>query len=629
MTLPLTLAEQPQPCSRSARLLADLSRGRSRIRPGWAVVHGFWPSLVLGAAWVLAAESGLAIATGQLQPGSSGDRGAELAQLSPDQRPVPDLNRDRFPQSGPDPLQPLPDDRPPIDNPPVTPPPAAIDPNARKFLVKQIVVTGSTWLSAAELATLTRPAEGREVTLAELQLIADSITQRYLDAGYLTSRAYVPEQTVGSDGIAKMTVLEGYLAEIRIEGTQRLSQNYLRSRIELGAGRPLNAVQLENQLRLLKANPLLETIEASLRAGDGPGESVLTVRVKEAKAFSGSVGTDNYSPPSIGSERGTLALQYRNLTGIGDELSFNYNHTWQDGADVLDFGYRVPVNAMDGTLQLRFSPNWNEIIQDQFRELGIKGESQLYELTYRQPLVRSPREEFALSLGFSHQRGQTFLFDDVGFPFGIGPDEDGRSITSVLRFGQDYLRRDLRGAWLLRSQFNLGTGLLDATSNGGDDPDGQFLSWNGTVQRIQRLNQTHLLILQADVQLAFDELLPSQQFVMGGGQSVRGFRQNVRSADNGFRLSIEDRITLLRDSAGAPTLTLAPFIDAGYVWNHPDNPNPIPDQRFLMGVGTGLLWEPFTNFLVRLDYGIPLVDLDDRGFNAQDSGFYFSVNYRF
>jgi len=41
------------------------------------------------------------------------------------------------------------------------------------------------------------------------------------------------------------------------------------------------------------------------------------------------------------------------------------------------------------------------------------------------------------------------------------------------------------------------------------------------------------------------------------------------------------------------------------------------------------LWEPCTDFLVRLDYGLPLVDLDDRGSNAQDSGVYFSVTYRF
>jgi hemolysin activation/secretion protein len=31
---------------------------------------------------------------------------------------------------------------------------------------------------------------------------------------------------------------------------------------------------------------------------------------------------------------------------------------------------------------------------------------------------------------------------------------------------------------------------------------------------------------------------------------------------------------------------------------------------------------------VRFDYGLTLVNLKDRGENAQDSGFYFSLNYQ-
>ena len=47
------------------------------------------------------------------------------------------------------------------------------------------------------------------------------------------------------------------------------------------------------------------------------------------------------------------------------------------------------------------------------------------------------------------------------------------------------------------------------------------------------------------------------------------------------------------------------------------------------GVGLGLTWLPVDDFVIRLDYAVPLVDLDDRATNVQDNGFYFSVNYRF
>ncbi len=117
--------------------------------------------------------------------------------------------------------------------------------------------------------------------------------------------------------------------------------------------------------------------------------------------------------------------------------------------------------------------------------------------------------------------------------------------------------------------------------------------------------------------------------MIGGGQSVRGYRQNVRSGDNGLRFSVEDQITLDRDEVNNPSLLLAPFFDMGVIWNHPDNPNELPSEQFLAGLGLGLIWLPelIPGLELRVDYGLPLVSIDDRGDNIQDSGFYFSVRY--
>lgn len=468
---------------------------------------------------------------------------------------------------------------------------------------------------------------GRYFSIAELQAIADQITQFYLDGDYITSRAILPEQSVENDTV-RIQVIEGRLSSIEVEGNNRLRENYIRDRIELGATTPLNTTALENQLRLLRSNPLFETVEASLRAGSELGESILVVRITEANPVTASISTDNYAPPSVGSERIGIGLGHRNVAGFGDEFSAEYNFTTSDGLDFGNISYRVPINAMNGAIQFRASPNRNSITQDPFDEFGIRGESSTYELTYRQPVVRTPREELAFSLGLAFQSSQTFI-EDEPTPFGIGPDDQGRSRTRTLSFGQDYVRRDTSGAWAFRSQFRLGTALFSATENSGDVPDGQFLSWLGQVQRVQRLSDNHLLIAQLYTQFAGDPLLPSQQFVIGGGQSVRGFRQNARSGDNGIRLSIEDRIAIVRNTSGLPIFQLAPFFDLGYVWNDSDNPNTETDQRFLAGLGLGLSWQPFENFSVRLDYGIPLIDLDDRGENIQDDGFYFSVGYGF
>lgn len=501
--------------------------------------------------------------------------------------------------------------------------------DSRRTFVREIVVN-STVFERADYAEAFRPFEGRELTQEELEEVADKITELYLNSGYITSRAIAPNlEQVDSSGILTIQVVEGRLGQIEIQGTERLNRSYVESRIRLGAGVPLNSGELENQLRLLRADPLFANVEASLRA-EAPGVSTLIVRVVEAPPFSASFGADNYSPPSIGAERLGIDLRYRNLTGLGDQIAGSYYRSITGGADVFDFTYLVPLNARNGTLQLRAAPNRNEITQPPFNEFNIRGTQEVYELTYRQPLIRSPLEEFGLSIGFSYQNGQTLVFDQPT-PFGIGPDENGISRTSVVEFSQDYIRRDPQGAWSLRSQFSFGTGLLNATANESPIPDGRFFSWLGQTQRAQLLGDAHLLLVQLDLQLTPDSLLPPQQFVIGGGQSVRGYRQNVRSGDNGLRFSVEDRITIQRDEAGAPIVQLAPFVDAAAVWNRSDNPNKLPDQTFLIGIGVGLLLERplgLDGLSLRLDYGLPFIDLDDRGNNAQDNGFYFSIRYQ-
>lgn len=552
-----------------------------------------------------------------------------IAQVpDPNRTRDPDPNRDRLIQPSPPP-NPLPSIAPvlPTPTPTSTPTPIPGTDNTVKIPVRKINITGSTIFSSRDFEPITKPLEGRDNTLEELRQATDRITQLYLDRGFITSRAVLVEQTI-QNGVVQIQVIEGAIEDIQVEGTRNVRKSYIRSRIGLGARPPLNRDDLEDSLRLLKVDPLFTNVEASLRPGTQIGKSILVVRVTEAKNLSGLISVDNYSPPSVGAVRLGGSVLYRNLTGFGDELAFSVYHTTASGADNLDLSYRIPVNPLNGTLQFRFAPNWNRVIDPAFKELDIKGRSQLYDFSFRQPLFRNPRREFALSVGFTAQNGQTFLFSDIPFPFGIGPDAEGNSRTRVFKFGQDYIKRDPQGAWALRSQFNFGIDLFDATINESPIPDGRFFSWLGQVQRVQRLGDNHLLILQGDLQLTPDTLLPSQQFVIGGGLSVRGFRQNARSGDNGFRISAEDRITLVRDEAGIPVLQIAPFIDFGKVWNSRGNPNLESTQRFLAGAGLGILWQPLPRLNVRLDYGAPFLRLRDRGNDAQDAGFYFNVNYQ-
>ncbi|NEO26376.1 MAG: ShlB/FhaC/HecB family hemolysin secretion/activation protein, partial [Kamptonema sp. SIO4C4] len=517
-------------------------------------------------------------------------------------------NEDRF-------LQPnRPDGEPTPEDPEETPTPERParelpQPSLGDIQVNTITITGSSLFTQEDFDALIQPYLGEQVSEDSLQRLADSITEQYLEQGYITSRAVVQERSLPTGDI-QIAVLEGGIEAIEIQGTERLNQDYIRDRIQLGTQTPLNTGKLEDQLRLLRTNPLIDNIEASLRSGTQANQSILVVRVTEARAFRASFSADNYSPPSVGSERLNFTVGHLNATGVGDSFFASYRRTAQGGSDTYDLSYSRPFNPMDGTLQLRTSFNRNNVITDDFSFLDIRGDSTLYELSFRQPVIKTPREELAFSLGFTYQTGQTRTF--LGpTPFGQGPEEDGTTTTTVLKLGQEYIRRDPRGAWALRSQFSVGLDLFDATINPDPIPDSRFFSWLGQVQRVQILNENNFLILSADLQLSTDPLLPSQQFVVGGGQSVRGYRQNARFGDNGLRFSAEDRLTLVRDEAGNPQFILAPFFDLGWVWNS-NNPNTLPDQTFIAGMGLGAIWEVMPGFTLRVDYGYPLVDLEDR-----------------
>lgn len=494
--------------------------------------------------------------------------------------------------------------------------------------IKKVVLVGNTVLTDEDLAPILQPLAGKSLTPEQVQATAEEITKLYISKGYVTSLAKFDPSDSIVDGVAPIKAIEGQLEKIDILGTVQTNPDYVRSRLLIGSTNVFNAIRIEDQLRLLRSDPLFSKVTSNLKPATTVGNSILVVKVEEANQLSGSVSFDNYSPVSVGSERMGASLNYRNLTGSGDLLAASYYRSTTGGSNLYDFSYTIPVNPMNGTIAFRYAPNNYRITDPAFAALNIRGASSLYDIAYRQPLTRTAREEFALTLGFAYQTGQTFLFENLAIPFGIGPDANGISTTSVFRFGQDYTLRDSEGVWALQSQFNLGTGLFDATYV--TTPNAGFFSWSGQAQRVQILGSDAILIASLSSQLSANALLPSQQFTLGGGQSLRGYRQNSLSGDNGFKFSLETRLTTLRDEqTNRAILQLAPFIDLGAVWNNGNNPTPLPPQTFLAAAGLGVIYEPIQNLVIRLDAALPFVNVQGRGNNLQDAALYFSTSYRF
>jgi hemolysin activation/secretion protein len=543
--------------------------------------------------------------------------------------PNPNIRENQPPST-----QPLPEPSPPSRLPPpeellpnITPsspeeaPPGEIP---QTIVVKKFNVTGSTVFSPEDFAKITEPYIKKPITLAELFQIRGLITKLYVDKGYITSGAFIPPQKLQA-GVVEIRVIEGGLEDIKITGTRRLNPGYVRSRIAIATGKPLNRDRLLEALQILQLNPLIENLTAELAAGSSPGGSLLEIRVREALTFNTQLVLDNGRSPSVGSFRRQIQISEANLLGLGDDINAIYTNT--DGSNSLDLGYTLPINARNGTIAFNYGTSDSNVIERPFNVLDIESNSHYYELTLRQPIVQTPTQEFALGVTGTRRESQAnYLEDKIAFP-ALGADNNGNTRVTALRFFQDWTSRSSRDVFALRSQFSIGLGALDSTINE-TSPDSRFYTWRGQAQWVRLLAPDTLLLLRGDMQLADRPLVAIEQIGLGGLETVRGYRQDALLTDNAIFASAEIRVPIARNQRNNTLLQLTPFLDFGTAWNRsgrPDSVNRDLGSNTLVSLGLGLRFQLQDRLTVRFDWGIPLISISGEKNSWQENGLYFSI----
>lgn len=491
-----------------------------------------------------------------------------------------------------------------------------------EIIVKDFDVVGSSIFTERELNKAVKSYRNRPLTLPELFQARSTITKLYTEKGYVSSGAYIPPQEL-DDGTVKIAVLEGKLEEVNVSGTDHLSADYVSSRIKAAAGKPINVDSLLSALQLLRLDPLIDNVSAELSAGIRPGTSLLDIKIQEADVFNVSTSFNNSRSPSVGTNQRSIGINHGNLFGFGDQFNFEYANT--DGSNAFDLAYGVPFNAKNGTIKAAFGTNSNDVIEDPFTALDIESQSRYYELSLRQPIVLQPTKEFALGMSLTRTESETFLLDG-SFQLSRGANEDGETRISAVRLFQEFVNRNDKEVLAFRSQFSLGVDALSSTINDNGEPDSTFLSWRGQSQWVRRLDEDFLLLLRGDAQLAGGNLVPLEQFRIGGVNSARGYRQDLSLGDSGLFASAELRIPVLRFQKFDGLVQIAPFFDVGTVWNSGDIEI---SNATLPAIGVGLNLSLGTNFNARLDWGIPLTSIEAEDNSLQEDGIYFSIDSNF
>lgn len=486
-----------------------------------------------------------------------------------------------------------------------------------KIRVTRFNFTGNSIISTNELTEITNPYLGRELAVEQLEEMRQALNELYVQKGYVNSGVIIPDQNV-QDGVINLTVIEGRLTGFEISGLNYFNKSFISSRLGQDSTASLNVNRLQERLQLLQQNPLIKRINAELKPGEHLGEAHLDVKVEEESPYKMTLRFHNDAAPSTGAYKGDISLAHRNVFGFGDTLNFDIGVT--EGALDYGGGYTFPISSFDTSMSVYYRRDESSVIEEQFRELDIKSKSETYGIKIRQPLYHTMSGEFTLSLAGELRKSLSRL---LGRDFSFSPGEhDGAAKVSVIRFGQEYVKRDNQYLVAINSTFNFGLSVLGATTNH-DEPDSRFFSWLGQLMVLGRMGQTPLQVMfRTNAQIAANSLLPLEKFGLGGMNSVRGYRSNILVRDNGVNSTVELRVPILNDEKGWGVLQLVPFTDFGWGWNT-DGATPKPDT--IVGVGGGIRWSFRERLLLEAfyGYGINKVKVENR--ELSDQGIHFQL----
>ena len=529
---------------------------------------------------------------------------------------------------------------------------------ALSVFVERIEVRGVTAIAAEEIAALTAPYEGRNVTSAELQELRLALSSLYLEQGFVSSGVLLPDQSIAG-GVIVYQAVEGELTRIEVEGDPQIRDAYVEKRLARHIDGPVRIDDVQYALQYLQNDPNIVRLDARLAPGDMLGESVLRVAVDEPTRFELDFGVNNHRATSTGEREGSIGWHSRNWAGLGEIIDVTTSVS--DGADNTAISFEVPISRRNTSLQAYASDSDSSIVEARLRELDIESFTETRGIRLRQPLLDRLNKSFSVTVGYESRHNESML---GGVPFSLSPGAvNGVSETNVALLGFDWTGRDDDHVLAARLVVRHGDDYQDATlytppllSGAPGINDDLFIEYNptGADGRFDVL-QTQLLFLRsfgrsgraellvrASGQFTNDPLMSIEKISIGGFDTVRGYPENFFVRDNGFAASLEVRLPL--PGAGAVPnprhLTLVPFIDYGRSWDEVDtdtisSTRDTSDPNSITGVGLGLLWQPVRGFSAELFWGADIQDdlaagqdpRDFRDASLQDEGIHFALNY--
>jgi hemolysin activation/secretion protein len=470
--------------------------------------------------------------------------------------------------------------------------PAAPAPQA-SFRLNDLRLNGAQALSSEELQAITRPYIGREVTLADLEALAQAITAKYRERGYFLAQAVVPVQTV-QGGVVEISVIEGRLGkvDVLVAPDAPIGEDRVRGFLApLQAGEAVNGERYERAMLLLSDQPGVR-VSSGLQEGAQPGTTDLTVEVSAGPRWVFTAEADNHGTKESGRYRVGGTARWLSPFGIGDNMDLRA----MVSDDGLWFG-RAAYEAPVGTSGLRAGVGLARVryeLGGPFSDLDAQGRADVFDVSLSYPVIRQRQQNLFLRLSADVKK----LRDEMR---AVDFTSDKR--VRGLGLGWAWERRDeFGGGGYWASSGTLYRGRLDIRDPqsrafdqgiGGHRTEGDFTKLTFLASRLQSVLPRHSLFLSLGGQWASRNLDASEKLSLGGARAVRAYASSEALVDQGWIGTVEWRWSYNEE------LTPFVFYDAARGrLAHDPTPFDGANHLSLRGYGIGLSWSRPGNFAI-------------------------------
>ena len=403
-----------------------------------------------------------------------------------------------------------------------------------RFILKEIVVKGSTVYSHNAFRRWQKRFIDKKVSLALIYRFAEKITAKYRNDGYLLSRAIVVPQNI-KNGVVTIQIVEGYIGNLKIRGPVKGSKMFLKSYGKaLLRSSPLKAKDLERYLLLIDDLPGVSVESVLVPSKNEPGASELILTLKH-KDMDSNAGIDNRGTKFNGPIQMRGATNANSVMGFYDRLGIQGVLTSNPDELLFFNGFgEMPVSS-EGTkifISGSFSKSQPGSTLKQFK---VEGNSNTFTVRASHPFIRSRGKNLKGYLGFTSRNSKTDLLNENI--------TDDRLRILKLGMAYDFVDR-LRGVNLFSFGLSKGMNIMDASGPGSlklsrADGRSDFTKLSGDILRLQELGPGWSLLTGVGWQYAFDSLLSSEEFGLGGPQYVRAYDPSEVTGDHGIAFKLE------------------------------------------------------------------------------------------